>query len=128
LHVITQLSGCRELSVSFHHHLCLNCCELMNVPCPSFCENSFSKTQRYPKSKVKLNVLKWSDKVKIVDLLKPDCLQRKLGGIMGSMNGASVLQCRRGCNPSVSSVSSTVISESQTGYTKSLLYILAGKR
>jgi hypothetical protein len=45
-------------------------CVGLLFPCPSFCENLLSKKRMVSQSKVKVNVLNLSDKVKNLDLLK----------------------------------------------------------
>jgi hypothetical protein len=46
----------------------------------------FQKTKWCPKSKIKVNVLNLSDKVKILDLLKVACLYQELDSLIGKTN------------------------------------------
>jgi hypothetical protein len=52
-------------SVSRHCQLCSHCVICPVVPCPSFCENLLPNKQMVPQSKVKVNALNMSDRVKI---------------------------------------------------------------
>jgi hypothetical protein len=61
----------RSQSVLCYQHLCLNRYVIFWVfPCPSFCEICLPKANGAPQNQVKVNVLSWSEGVRIWDLLK----------------------------------------------------------
>jgi hypothetical protein len=73
-----------------YHPLCLHHCVIHWVfSALHFVKICLPRNKSCPKHNVKVNVLNWSDRVRIWDLLKSGVCLAEVGGLLGEMNQAS---------------------------------------
>jgi hypothetical protein len=96
---------------SFHHiviSLIKSLWDLLSIPLPLILWKSASKKIKWcPKSKVKINMLNLSNKVKIWDFLRGTWAEVGGGCVMEKMNQASTVKCWTLCIQSICGFSST---------------------